>query len=247
MPPSTLAESTPECATGQVEWRFKCLWGASGEEDADPAYGSRPPEPWWNPVPLPPLPPPPLCPPPPPTPNSGSSSSGLFHQRRSPLDAIRPRRARTLSRTHAHDPNDTDTDTDIYPETYPDNSNMRYRIARRQNPNARFGLGTGERLGDRYWSVLPDHVRGPLGTESGSGSGWGQGGFGYEGVPNGWWCERCGRVNYQALMRMRWCESERCRVSVVFFDFVGRVGTDWFVFVVGDGGGEGAAWVCCSA
>ena len=63
--------------------------------------------------------------------------------------------------------------------------------------------------------MLPDHVRGPLGTESGSGSGWGQGGFGYEGVPNGWWCERCGRVNYQALMRMRWCESERCRVSVV--------------------------------
>ena len=180
-PPPTLAESTPDCTTGQVEWRFKCLWGASGEEDADPASGSRPPQPWWNPVPPLPLPPPP-------TPTT--SSSGLFNQRRSPLDAIIPRRPR-------HDRDDA----------YDDQSTMRYRMARRQHPNARFGLGTGERLGDRYWSVLPDHVRGPLGAESG----WDKG-FGYEGVPSGWWCERCGRVNYQALLRMRWCESERCRV-----------------------------------
>jgi hypothetical protein len=100
-------------------------------------------------------------------------------------------------------------------------------VARQQHPNAEFGLGTGARLGDRYWSVLPEHVRGQLGTESG----WDQG-FGYEGVPSGWWCERCGKVNYQAMLRMRWCEGEKCLVSVCLFFFLVNGGDgliDWLV------------------
>jgi hypothetical protein len=183
IPPPTLGESSSDRSVGQVEWRFKCIWAASGEEDADHASGSGPPLPWWDPIP-------------PPTP---TSTVGLFNPRRNPLDALTRKRNRTHGHYHDHD-NDA----------YPDNSTARYRAARRQNPNARFGLGTGARLGDRYWSVLPEHARGQLGTENG----WDQG-FGCEGLPSGWWCERCGRVNYQALLRMRWCVSERCLVGVL--------------------------------
>jgi hypothetical protein len=192
-----LGESSPDRSVGQVEWRFKCIWGASGEEDADPASGSSS-HPWWKPAP-------------PPGSSSRSSFGDLFKPRRNPLDAVRKStRARTRSHSHSHaDPHAYNK----YSDAYPDKSTARYRTARRQHPNTQFGLGTGARLGDRYWSVLPDHVRGQLGTESG----WDQG-FGYEGVPNGWWCERCGRVNYQALLRMRWCEGEQCLVGVPFCD-----------------------------
>lgn len=189
MPSLTLGESAPDRAVGQVEWRFKCIWGASGEEDADPASGSGSPQPWWNPVP-------------PSGPSQSSSPTSLFYSRRNPLDTRIRTRPRTRSDAHTHhDDNDA----------YPDKSNERYRIARRQHPNVVFGLGTGAKLGDRYWSVLPEHVRGQLGTESG----WDQG-FGYEGIPSGWWCDRCGRVNYQALLRMRWCVGQRCLVGCHF-------------------------------
>jgi hypothetical protein len=173
-----LPGSTADRPVGQVEWRFKCIWGASGEEDADPTSSPGSPQPWW--IPQPP---------------KTSDYADLYYPRLNPLDALRvPARARARSRS--------DNDDHL------DKSNARYSIARRQHPNARFGLGTSARLGDRYWSVLPDHVRGRLGTESG----WDQG-FGYECVPSGWWCERCGRVNYQALLRMRWCVGEQCRVG----------------------------------
>jgi len=181
MPSPMLGRSAPDRAVGQVEWRFKCVWGASGEEDADPTLPpGSPPRPWWNPHP-------------PPSPNYAH----LSYPRHSPLDAA------------PHTPRSRVVDKD----SDPDKSNARYRTVRRQHPNAQFGLGTGARLGDRYWSVLPEHVRGQLGPESG----WDQG-FGYEGVPSGWWCERCGRVNFQALLRMRWCVSAQCRVC--FFPYV---------------------------
>ena len=180
MPSPTSGESTPERAVGEVQWRIKCIWSASGEEDADLALGSGAPQPWWDPISVQ-------------SPSPQSNVVSLFYSRRNPLDPIRRPRKRS------HSANDSSDDA------YPDKSTPRYRIAQRQHPNARYGLGTGAKLGDRYWSVLPNHVRGRLG-------GWDQG-FGYEGVPSGWWCERCGRVNFQAQWRMRWCSSEQCLVG----------------------------------
>ena len=89
-------------------------------------------------------------------------------------------------------------------------STPRYRNQRRENDHYQW---RNLDLNDRYYSVLPLHLLRPRDH------------FSDKVFPRGWYCQECGKVNEQVMLRHQTCSSSYCQVFA-------HIQMDWLSVIV---------------